>query len=90
MTRTVNQPLNGQFDVDEPDPGERGPRVAAEIERRAQVAPHAAEDHVSEPVWKSTSAPGAVRNRHRTPSSRHRVDGVEDDGTIQHEGAVKF
>jgi hypothetical protein len=27
------------------------------------------------PVWKS---------------SRHRVDGVEDDAMIQHEGAVKF
>ena len=25
-----------------------------------------------------------------TPSSRHRVDGVEDDATIQHEGAVNF
>ena len=25
-----------------------------------------------------------------TPSSRRRVDGVEDDGMIQHERAVKF
>jgi len=30
------------------------------------------------PAWKST------------PSSRHRVDGVEDDAWIQHERAVKF
>ena len=33
-------------------------------------------------VRKSTSASGA--------SSRRRVDGVEDDGMIQHERAVKF
>ena len=32
----------------------------------------------------------AVRNRHATPSSRRRVDGVEVDSTIQHERAVKF
>ena len=32
----------------------------------------------------------AVRNRIATPSSRRRVDGVEDDATIQHERAVKF
>ena len=39
------------------------------------------------PAWKSTSAPGA---RIATPSSRRRVDGVEDDALIQHERAVKF
>ena len=39
----------------------------------------------SRAVWKSTSASGAP-----TPSSRHRVDGVEDDATIQHERAVKL
>ena len=32
----------------------------------------------------------AVRNGIATPSSRRRVDGVEDDGMIQHERAVKF
>ena len=32
----------------------------------------------------------AVRNHTATPSSRRRVDGVEDDATIQHERAVKF
>ena len=36
-------------------------------------------------VWKSTSASGIA-----TPSSRRRVDGVEDDATIQHERDVKF
>ena len=36
-------------------------------------------------VWKSTSVSGAP-----TPSSRHRVDGVEDDAMIQHKRAVKF
>ncbi len=35
------------------------------------------------PVWKSTSVSGA-------PSSRRRVDGVEDDAMIQHERAIKF
>ena len=35
------------------------------------------------PVWKSTSVSGA-------PSSRRRVDGVEDGAMIQHERAVKF
>ena len=69
---------HGQFDVDEPDPGERGPRVASEIERRAQIAPHSSEDHVSEPVWKSTSAPGAASSRWR--------GGRRDE----HDGAVKF
>ena len=39
------------------------------------------------PARKSTSAPGA---RIATPSSRRRVDGVEDDALIQHERAVKF
>ena len=39
----------------------------------------------SRAVWKSTSASGV-----NTPSSRHRVDGVEDDAMIQHERAVKF
>ena len=33
----------------------------------------------SRAVWKSTSASG-----------EHRVDGVEDDATIQHDRAVKF
>ena len=33
---------------------------------------------------------GAVRNRLATPSSRHRVDGAEDDAMMQHERAVKF
>ena len=32
----------------------------------------------------------AMRNRIATPSSRRRVDGVEDDAKIQHERAVKF
>ena len=51
-------------------------------------------------VWKSTSAtrrrrgrPGSVERRGTgitTPSSRRRVDGVEDDAMIQHERAVKF
>ncbi len=36
-------------------------------------------------VWKSTSASGIA-----TPSSRRRVDGVENDVMIQHERAVKF
>ena len=36
-------------------------------------------------VWKSS-----VRRVHPIPSSRHRVDGVEDDAMIQHERAVKF
>ena len=59
-----------------------------------------------QPVWKSTSASGArrftsffgddvaVRSSGEagiaTPSSRRRVDGVEDDAMIQHERAVKF
>ena len=38
-------------------------------------------------VWKSTSASGAGI---ATPSSRCRVDGVEDDAMIQHERAVNF
>ena len=54
------------------------------------------------PVWKSTSAsgarrwrgcPGSVERRGTgiaTPSSRRRVDCVEDDAAIQHERAVKF
>ena len=48
-------------------------------------------------VWKSTSASGApnssVERRGTgiaTPSSRRRVDGVEDDAMIQHERAVQF
>ena len=50
-------------------------------------------------VWKSTSVLGArgrsgsVERRRTgiaTPSSKCRVDGVEDDATIQHERAVKF
>ena len=32
----------------------------------------------------------AMRIGIATPSSRRRVDGVEDDATIQHERAVKF
>ena len=36
-------------------------------------------------VWNLTNASGAP-----IPSSRHRVDGVEDNATIQHERAVKF
>ena len=32
----------------------------------------------------------AVRNWHTATPSRHRVDGVEVDATIQHERAVKF
>ena len=32
----------------------------------------------------------AVRTSIATPSSRRRVDGVEDDAKIQHERAVKF
>ena len=40
------------------------------------------------PGWKSTSA-GAVIDT-ATPSSRRRVDGVEDDAMIQHECAVEF
>ena len=31
----------------------------------------------------------SLRDRTATPSSRRRVDGVEVDATIQHEGAVK-
>ena len=45
-------------------------------------------------MWKSTSASGGSVERRgtgiATPSSRHRVDGVEVDATIQHERAVKF
>ena len=37
------------------------------------------------PVHKSTSASGGA-----TPSSRRRVDGVEDDAMIQHERAVNL
>ena len=58
----------------------------------------------SAPVWKSTSVSGAhfsvmtrpcwlrraVRKGIATQSSRRRVDGVEDDATIQHERAVRF
>ncbi|CAH0374929.1 unnamed protein product [Pelagomonas calceolata] len=53
----------------------------------------------SHPVWKSTSVsgargrPGSVELRGTgiaTPSSRHRVDGVEVDAKIQRERAVKF
>jgi len=36
-------------------------------------------------VWNLINASGAP-----IPSSRHRVDGVEDNATIQHEHAVKF
>ena len=51
-----------------------------------------------QPVWKSflgDDAAALARPERRgtgtsTPSSRHRVDGVEDDATIQHERAVKF
>ena len=51
------------------------------------------------PVWKSTSVSGALGHpvslERRgtgiaTPSSRHRVDGVVVDATIQHERAVTF
>ena len=38
------------------------------------------------PTWLGRAA----RNRHATPSSRRRVDGVEDDAMIQHERVVKF
>ena len=41
-------------------------------------------EHRDPPVWKSTSVSGA------TPPSRRRIDGVEGDATIQHEGAVNF
>ena len=44
-------------------------------------------------VWKSRGRPGSVERRGTgiaTPSSRRRVDGVEDDAAIQHERAVKF
>ena len=50
----------------------------------------------SSPVWKSTSVSGAPRWLRRggtgiaTPSSRRRIDGVEDDAMIQHERVVKF
>ena len=37
-----------------------------------------------------TGSSGEERNRIATPSSRRRVDGVEDDTMIQHERAVKF
>jgi hypothetical protein len=51
-----------------------------------------------QPVWKSflgDDAAALARPERRgtgtsTPSSRHRVGGVEDDATIQHERAVKF
>ena len=39
-------------------------------------------------VWKSTSV--SCTTSTTTLSSRLRVDGVEDDATIQHERAVKF
>ena len=42
------------------------------------------------PVWKSTSVSGARGTGIATPSSRRRVDGVEDAAMIQHERAVKF
>ena len=70
--------------------------------RRAQAAPRGLFSAPPRPVWKSTSASGARRWRGRpgsverrgtgiaTPSSRRRVDGVEDDAMIQHECAVKF
>ena len=45
-------------------------------------------------VWKSTSvSDGSVERRGigiAMPSSRRRVDGVEDDDVIQHERVVKF
>ena len=48
-------------------------------------------------VWKSTSASGAPDNSSLShfsmmtpPSSRRRVDGVEDDAMIQHERDVKL
>ena len=62
----------------------------------AAIHAHRGMSGLSTPVWKSTSvsgAPGSVERRGTgiaTPSSRHRVDGVEVDATIQHEGAVKF
>ena len=62
--------------------------------------------HRRRPVWKSNSASGALSHFSvmtrppdsverrgtgiATPSSRRRVDGVEDDAMIQHERAVKF
>ena len=68
------------------------------LEPLADVLP---EDNLdaSRPVWKSTSVsgargrPGSVELRGTgiaTPSSRHRVDGVEVDAKIQRERAVKF
>ena len=53
-------------------------------------------------MWKALSVNNTIMPTHRagcraqnqinfgTPSSRRRVDGVEVDTTIQHEGAVKF
>ena len=55
--------------------------------RRAQAAPRGLFSAPPRPVWKSTSASGAGT---ATPSSRRRVDGVEDDAMIQHKRAVKF
>ena len=49
---------------------------------------------MSAPVWKSTSVFGAFSTEPgtgiATPTSRRRVDGMEDDAAIQHERAVKF
>mgnify|MGYP001196232115 CR=1 FL=1 len=76
----------------------RGPE-ASDFERGfALLAKHGLS---YDPAWKSTSAisrrwrgrPGSVERRGTsttTPSSRRRVDGVEDDATIQHECTVKF
>ena len=42
------------------------------------------------PVWIINQCVGWRGTGIATPSSRRRVDGVEDDATIQHERAIKF
>ena len=54
-------------------------------EKRSDMAPISRKDSSKSDFYATPGATGIV-----TPSSRHRVDGVEDDAMIQHERAVKF
>ena len=80
-----------------------GRRIEGQINHGSRLLPHLGA-HVrqerdayidgrtrwSRSVWKSTSVAGARGTGIATPSSRRRVDGVEDDAMIQHERAAKF
>ena len=64
------------------------PHLGAHVRQERDADPYG-RTRWSRSVWKSTSVSGA-RGTGIAPSSRRRVDGVEDDAMIQHERAVKF